>query len=60
MPFGKFVDSENIDKERRKAISKSIRPISVEGIKKLSEEILHDPGRDFGGKRSFSRIVIEI
>ena len=38
MPFEKF-DLESLDKERRKAIAKSIRIISVEELKKLGEEI---------------------
>ena len=40
MPFEKF-DLESLDKERRKAIAKSIRIISVEELKKLGEEIFH-------------------
>lgn len=38
MPFDKF-DLETLDKERRKAIAKSIRPISSEELKKLGGEI---------------------
>ena len=34
MPFEKF-DLENLDKERRKAIAKSIRTISTEELKEL-------------------------
>jgi hypothetical protein len=48
MPFEKF-DLENLDKERRKAIAKSIRTISVEELKALGEEIFPaagDPWRD--------------
>jgi len=44
MPFEKF-DLENRDKERRKAIAKSIRIISVEELKKLGEEMFDDPDR---------------
>jgi len=47
MPFEKF-DLENLDKERRKAIAKSIRPISVEELKKLGGEVFRyadDPWR---------------
>ena len=52
MPFEKFEDAETIDNERRKAIAKSIRIISVEELKKLGEEISIRP-IDHGGKRSF-------
>ena len=45
MPFEKFKDAEAIDKERRKAIAKSIRIISVEELKKLGEEMFDDPAR---------------
>ena len=48
MPFEKF-DLENLDKERRKAIAKSIRTISAEELKALGEEIFHyadDPWRE--------------
>jgi hypothetical protein len=47
MPFEKF-DLENLDKERRKAIAKSIRTTSVEELKKIGEEIFpyaEDPWR---------------
>src|SRR4029453_3171620 len=43
MPFEKFEDAEAIDNERRKAIAKSIRTISVEELKKLGEEIFDEP-----------------
>ena len=45
MPFEKFEDAEAIDNERRKAIAKSIRIISVEELKKLGEEIFDSPDR---------------
>ena len=45
MPFEKFQDAEAIDNERRKAIAKSIRTISVEELKKLGEEMFDDPDR---------------
>ena len=38
MPFEKF-DLETLDKERRKAIAKSIRTISVEELKALGEQL---------------------
>lgn len=45
MPFEKFENAEAIDKERRKAIVKSIRIISVEELLKLGEEMFDDPDR---------------
>src|SRR5262249_9988499 len=48
MAFDKF-DLENLDKERRKAIANSIRPISVEELKKLGGELFRyaeDPWRE--------------
>jgi hypothetical protein len=42
-------DLENLNKERRKAIAKSIRSIEIEEVKKLGAEIFHyadDPWRD--------------
>jgi len=48
MPFEKF-DLENLDKERRKAIAKSIRTVSIEETKALVEEIFRyadDPWRE--------------
>src|SRR5436305_1120175 len=56
MPFEKF-DLESLDKERRKAIAKSIRTTSVEELKKLGEEIFHyadDPWRE-----TFFRFIAE-
>jgi len=45
MPFEKFEDAETIDNERRKAIAKSIRIISVDELRKLGEEIFDSPDR---------------
>ena len=45
MPFEKFHDVEAINRERRKEITKSIRTISVEELKKLGEEIFDSPDR---------------
>ena len=56
MPFEKF-DLENLDKERRKAIAKSIRTISVEELKKLGAELFRyadDPWRE-----TFFRFIAE-
>jgi hypothetical protein len=43
MPFDKFTDIENINHERGKGVTKSIRIINVEDLKKLAEEIFHSP-----------------
>ena len=43
MPFEKF-DLENLNKERRKAIAKSIRVISVEELKALGGEVFRYAG----------------
>jgi len=56
MAFEKF-DLETLDKERRKAIAKSIRTTSIEELKKLGEEIFHyvdDPWRE-----TFFRFIAE-
>jgi len=45
MPFEKFENAEAIDNERRKAIAKSIRVISVEELKKLGDEMFDEPDR---------------
>jgi hypothetical protein len=45
MSFEKFENAEAIDNQRRKAIVKSIRIISVEELKKLGEEMFDDPDR---------------
>ena len=48
MPFEKF-DLENLDKDRRKAIAKSIRTVSVDELKRIGEEIFRyadDPWRE--------------
>jgi len=56
MSFEKF-DLENLNKERRKAIAKSIRTISVEELKKLGQELFRyadDPWRE-----TFFRFIAE-
>ena len=56
MAFERF-DLETLDKERRKAIAKSIRTTSIEELKKLGEEIFHyvdDPWRE-----TFFRFIAE-
>ena len=57
MPFEEFEDVEAIDNERRKAIAKSIRIISVEELKKLGEEIFDDPGRPW--RQTFLQLIEE-
>jgi hypothetical protein len=57
MPFEKFEDVETINKERRKAITKSIRIISVEELKKLGEEIFDTPDRPW--RDAFLQLIAE-
>ena len=57
MPFEKFEDAEAIDNERRKAIAKSIRVISLEELKKLGEEMFDDPDRPW--RQTASQFVAE-
>jgi hypothetical protein len=48
MPFDKF-DLENLNKERRKSVAQTIRPIGTEELKKLGNEIFRfadDPWRE--------------
>jgi hypothetical protein len=57
MPFEKFEDVGAIDNERRKAIAKSIRIISVEELRKLGEEIFDSPDRPW--RQTFLSVVNE-
>ena len=57
MPFDKFEDAEAIDDDRRKAIAKSIRIISVEELKKLGEEIFDSPDRPW--RQTFLSLIAE-
>jgi len=57
MPFEKFEDAEAIDNERRKAIAKSIRIISVEELKKVGEEIFDSPDRPW--RQTFLSLIAE-
>jgi hypothetical protein len=57
MPFEKFEDAEAIDNERRKAIAKSIRIISVEELRKLGEEIFDSPDRPW--RQAFLSLTAE-
>ena len=57
MPFDKFVDAETLNQERRKAITKSIRTISVDELKKLAEEVFHDIDEPW--RHTFFRSIAE-
>src|SRR5512133_3689092 len=57
MPFEKFEDTEAIDNERRKAVAKSIRIISVDELKKLGEEIFDSPDRPW--RQTFLSLIAE-
>jgi len=57
MPFEKFEDAEAIDDERREAIAKSIRIISVEELKKLGDEIFDSPDRPW--RQTFLQLIEE-
>jgi hypothetical protein len=57
MFFEKFEDVEAIDNERRKAITKSVRIISVEELKKLGEEIFDSPDRPW--RQTFLSLIAE-
>ena len=56
MPFEKF-DLADRDKERRKAVTKSIRIISVEELKKLGEEMFDEPDRPW--RETFFQLIAE-
>ena len=56
MPFDR-IDIDSINKERRKAVTKSIRVISVEELKKLGDEIFDDPGRPW--RQTFLQLIAE-
>jgi DNA topoisomerase IB len=61
MPFDKF-DFETLSKERRKAIAKSVRSISVEELKKMGEELFKyadDDGRLYRGHRTEGSTSVE-
>ena len=57
MPFEKFEDVDAIDQERREAIAKSIRIISVEELKKLGEEMFDAPDRPW--RETFLQFIAE-
>ena len=57
MPFDKFVDIDKIDDDRRKSVTKSIRTINVEELKKLAEEIFHSP--DDPWKQTLLQLIAE-
>jgi len=56
VPFEKF-DLESLDKERRKAIAKSIRTISVEELKALGEQLF--PYADDPWREAFFRFIAD-
>ena len=57
MPFDKFEDIDKIDDDRRKNVTKSIRTISIEELKKLAEEIFHSP--DDPWKQTLLQLIAE-
>ena len=57
MPFDKFVDIDKIDDDRRKNVTKSIRTISIEELKKLGEEMFDDPDRPW--RQTFLQFMAE-
>src|SRR5215467_13875855 len=57
MPFDKFEDVGDIDKERRNAILKSIQIISIEELKKLGQEMFDDPDRPW--RETFLQFIAE-
>jgi len=57
MPFDKFEDIDKIDDDRRKSVTKSIRTISIEELKKLAEEIFHSP--DDPWKQTLLQLIAE-
>ena len=57
MPFEKFANVETINTERRKAIAKSIRIISIEELRKLGEEIFDSPDRPW--RQTFLSLIAE-
>jgi hypothetical protein len=57
MPFDKFEDIDKIDDDRRKNVTKSIRTISIEELKKLAEEIFHSP--DDPWKQTLLKLIAE-
>jgi len=57
MSFDKFVDVDTLNNERRKAIAKSIRTISVDELKKLAEEIFDEPDRPW--RQTFLSLIAE-
>jgi hypothetical protein len=57
MPFDKFVDPDKINEERRKAVTKSIRIINVDELKKLADEIFDSP--DDPWKQTLLQLIAE-
>src|SRR5438105_15524675 len=57
MAFDKFADIDKIDDDRRKSVTKSIRIINIEELKKLAEEIFHSP--DDPWKQTLLQLIAE-
>jgi len=57
MPFEKFEDAKAIDDERRQAIAKSIRIISLDELKKLGDEIFDSPDQPW--RQTFFQLIEE-
>jgi hypothetical protein len=57
MPFDKFIDIDNINEARRKAVAKSIRTISVEELKEIGEQVFHDA--DEAWRHTFFGLITE-
>ena len=57
MPFDSFKEFESISEERRQAVNKSVRTISVEELKKLGEEIFDSPDQPW--RETFLRLITE-
>ena len=57
MPFDKFIDIDNINEARRKAVAKSVRTISVEELKKLGDQIFDSP--DHPWREKFFQLIAE-
>jgi len=57
MSLDKFVDFETLHDQRRKAIARSLRVISVEELRKLGEEVFHDADEPW--REEFFRLLAE-
>jgi len=57
MPFDKFADIDSINEARHKAVGESIRPISIEELRNLGEEIFDSP--DHPWREKFFQLIAE-